>query len=399
MARSAIITKQNLWTRSEDPANWNVSNLTAVSGLGTTPNGLSYGAIKEVANGFALFLPANQLQAGFWQTESVTMKAGSRRYVTAYTNNATTGRASFDLQTGTVATFPGAEQLTASITSLGSGWYRCTISNLVVGNGGYDTRWYLSDTLGGFSISGTVAGTNAIYATGAHKIYGAVERPESYVLTTSSMVGSANGLRNVRSGGVAPSNRVAPVMAQNLITWSGDVTHSPWNINNSTTSSVADPFGGNSATQIIADGTTGTHQYWTPIVVSSGLTYTFSAYYKAVSGQTNWIYLGVNNGAGSVAYNPVDGTFGSNSGVVSFASTPIGNGWYRASVTYVGTTGTSERLIILQAGNGSSGLGWSGTGQGIITYGQQRVISNWSMRYTPTTSAAVNDTVGVRQHT
>lgn len=192
--------------------------------------------------------------------------------------------------------------------------------------------------------------------------------------------------------------RVQIPTLQNLFTRSESLTTTPpWTISACTNSAETDPNGGSTATKILADGTTSVHQYFSNIVSSQAdmaRVFCRSLYLKAVAGQTNWVALGVNNGAAYIYYDPVNGVFGTNSNstiIIDKGAVSVGNGWYRVWVVYVVIQlGTSDRTYLAQSGNNSAISGWAGTGQGVITWGQQLVQANWPGPYQVTTAAAVN---------
>jgi hypothetical protein len=176
---------------------------------------------------------------------------------------------------------------------------------------------------------------------------------------------------------------------QNLLLQSNTFTTS-WSISNVTlTSGQSDPFGGSTA-YLVNNGTnTGTHPVSQTLTISPN-TYTFSVFAKA--GTANFLALFSSSSVQGAFFNLTTGAFTGNmiNAPVSYASTSVGSGWYRLSIT-VASTGSSSTLQLLISEDGTN-YSYTGTSKTITIYGAQLEIGSVTNTYIPTTTTAVYGT-------
>ena len=165
----------------------------------TAPDGTSTAAkilAQNVNNSHGLYEIATYAAATY--TYSQYFKAGTYNFVTLDFSNTGVLGATFNLSTGTVG-FTNAN-VTSSITSVGSGWYRCSITTAIGTAGTNYPEFYLSGSGTANTRSWSATGTEYVYTWGAQLELGSVA--SSYTPTTTTAVTTTNNI-SVPSGSVA----------------------------------------------------------------------------------------------------------------------------------------------------------------------------------------------------
>lgn len=184
--------RTNLLTYSAefDNAAWTKSVSTVTANSTTAPDGtLTADTLVDAATTAEhVMTSANITWAGNTQyTLSVHVKAGTLNYIRLLFSTAgnwvnSSRSCFFDLTNGTVVGTPAAP-LTASITSAGSGWYRCSITATTVASpSASSVNIALANTSSNTTFAG--AGTNTLFLWGAMLEAGAF--PTSYIPTTTA---------------------------------------------------------------------------------------------------------------------------------------------------------------------------------------------------------------------
>jgi hypothetical protein len=171
-------TGQNLFSYSEQIDNgfWAKENLTVTADATTSPTGTTTAdsLVESVGAGNHGIYRSQQLSAGTY-TLSGYFKANTRQYIIlAFSNNAGSGYASavFDVSGGTVTKTGNAGNFTylsSAITSVGNGWYRCSITASATEQL-YYVEYYLSNvaspTFGGFGVLNYTGNGSSLYGWG-----------------------------------------------------------------------------------------------------------------------------------------------------------------------------------------------------------------------------------------
>jgi hypothetical protein len=179
---SLLLEKQstNVVLNSEDfsGATWLNEDIIVSTNQTISPDG-TQNADKLIANTTTLDHSIYQTSSGSTRTFSIYAKAGEYNYIfLGSNNNSASDGAFFNLSNGTIS--QNTSGLTASIESVGNGWYRCIVSS---------TSWPTIYTILCLSTNGTSLGftgnnTSGIYVWGCQ-----VENssyPTSYIPTTSA---------------------------------------------------------------------------------------------------------------------------------------------------------------------------------------------------------------------
>jgi len=265
----------------------------------------------------------------------------------------------FDLS-GSGSVTLGTGCVDASITSVGDGWFRCSVTFPVVTS----VRFYVSDSVGSFPVS---AGAY-LYIQDAMLNQGMVAYP--YVETTTAPV--AGGIledmpRLDYSNGSCPSLLLEPSRT-NLIRYSEYFNTSPWinrdvtTIENATTS----PEGVQNATRINFSGTDLKRiEQNTP---NDATSCTASIYMKYIDHPYVMARLDSTSGAKYTMYNIQTGSIESNT-MDDAKIIPVGDGWYRLIATQ-DIQAAQEIFWYFTETSSISQSAWTGSGS-LYAYGAQ----------------------------
>lgn len=386
--------EENLTKYSQDysQSDWSKFYLALTDDATTAPDGTTTAAslIATTANNNHYIAFAYADLSNKQVTQSWFAKANGYNHCFVGHGIGPTEGAWFNLSTGATGTV-GSAVTSSSITSVGNGWYRCSITYTRSQTVRYAI---IAPTNADGTVFFTGDGTSGIYAWGAQ-----VEQRSSataYTPTTSSPIVKYQPVLQTAASGEARFDH-DPVTGEskgllieesrtNLRT--NSVLFSTNNLQNARmigNSGIA-PDGTHTASQYWNDGNTLGYNYSTfHNVLQSGTTYTFSWFAKHIYGDaevylacggniTFWIKM---NPDGSIhSYNAAGGADYVNSG-----SEAVGNGWHRVWITITATTaGTYQELQVdFPTGNYNSWLVW----------GLQVETGTFPTSYIPTSGSTV----------
>jgi hypothetical protein len=302
-------------------------------------------------------------------------------------NNALGGTHDFTLTgNGTAPSISGG-LTSASIVPFPGGWYRVswTFTTTTTTPGNRSDYW---------AIKTDVAdGTNGLHVVGAQLEAGAFAT--SYIPTTSATVTRAADVASITGSNFGTTRT-------NLLTYSELFNASPWapgSLSVASTTATTSPAGINTAIRFIENTVAAQFHFINyPLTkAASAIQYTVSGYGKA--GERELILSAANGVTGSVArFNLATGVItavatGYGGGFTAQGSTitPVGNGWYRFSMTFTTdtTTGLTIQFALYNTALATNVYTGDGT-SGIYLWGAQLETGSAATPYIPTTTAAVS---------
>ena len=325
---------------------------------------------------------------GYVYTHSVYLKAGTITKVNLTDNTISGGGITADLTAGTI-TYTGANVISATITSVGNGWYRVTNTVKLTSNSSTWILFFL-DSSGASTYTG--AGKN-IYIWGPQTNHGPVQ--VYYPTTTAAYhaprfdydptnVGTFRGL-------------LTEVARANYACGSEDFSNSCWNYtaNNANKYTVTNqtlPTGLTGNIVSVCEKTTnGTHVAYlstSSINMVANTPYTFSVFVKV--GDLNYARIGVLNFCSvvidfteTVTNNMLKNAVGST--LTDITKYP--NDWYRVSITFNSgsSTGNCYPFVGPALNTINDGTAWVGVSntKGVFFWGAQFEVSPVASSYYP----------------
>jgi hypothetical protein len=295
----------------------------------------------------------------------------------------------FDLSNGTV-TSQGSGH-TASIESVGNGWYRCIITFNVGSN---------ASNIFDLAADGTSATLRTFYAWGAQTNIGSTAKP--YFPTTDRL--NVPRLTYQNGGGGCPS-LLLEKQSTNQIVYSQEMDNALWLKGqvSVTANDTNSPDGTQNADKVTNINTTSVYLYQKSQVSAS--TWSYSFYAKKGTNKYLGISLCSETYQATSRYQPVfnldNGTLqtinqsGSNETNTSYSINAVGNGWYKITASFTLSSGADFTFIVLSSSNNTSynpssgNLDWQNATIGdYYIWGVQGEASSYPTSYIPTTTAS-----------
>ena len=323
-------------------------------------------------------------------TLSVYAKAGTRSWITLYCAGLWQA---FNLSAGTVGTTSSLQP--ATITSVGNGWYRCTVSGLhSTGTQYFQVNIATGDSTNRLYSDGTVTytgnGTGNVYIWGAQVEYRT--SATGYTLTTAEYVN--NYIPVLKTAGPNQARfDVDPITLEskgllleeqrtNLFTYSQNFTDGSWVKAGTTVESAVAPDGTLSAAKLSATASTSDKNIYKAFTTTAQ-NYTMSLYAKAGGINSLAFYYSSNSGGPYPQFNLSNGT-ATSGGVMQ----SVGNGWYRCSHTFTAVSVTNLLAIYVNSTSSMTGNGFDG----IYIWGAQVEAGSFPTSYIPTSASTVTRT-------
>jgi hypothetical protein len=383
-----VRTNLILYSEQFNDASWAANlNASATANATTAPNGTATAdkIVEDTSTSQHYVGQTPTSITGVGHTISVFAKAAERSFLFLFEDSAGGRSAYFDLSNGTIGTVGGSA--TASITSVGNGWYRCSVTYTASGT---LVRMRVATATANGTASYTGNGTSGIFVWGAQvevSDFGAT----AYIPTTTAAV-SVGPVSNVPRldylGSSCPRLLLEP-QRTNLATYSEQADQYT-KVGATIGSNVAvSPDGYTNADSIIEDASNGPHAFY-----NFGLgTFTVQAYTASVfakKGGRDWFLLSFYDGTTDriAFFNLANGTAGNVSAGATSTITSIGNGWYRCTITATAAATAGGIAIYSANANGASSyVGTNGLTAGYF-YGWQLEAGSYATSYIPTLAAS-----------
>lgn len=332
--------------------------------------------------------------AGTAYTLSVYAKADGYNFIRlSFGSAAGGGFTFFNLANGTVGATSG--NTGTSIQNVGNGWYRCSITRATTVAGALSGDIYITSANNQFSWAGN--GTDGVLLWGAQLSDSA--SLDLYVNNPVAAPTSAAyyGPRFDYDGAtLAAKGLLIEEQRTNLIIRSEEFDNAAWTKINSSivANSTISPDGTQDADTIVEDSSSSAkYCSATAASVTSGTSYTASVYAKNNGRLLQIAYFSASFGSNAWAnFNLSTGVVGTVGSAATASITPVGNGWYRCSVTAPATATTTGAWSVYLVTNNNAGRAenYQGNGtSGIFVWGAQLEAGAFATSYIPTVASQV----------
>jgi hypothetical protein len=402
---TTAMAEQNLLTYSQDFSNadWAKYKASITANTTTAPDGTATAStLTENNENFQHLVYRNNannfITTGNIGTLSIYAKANTRSWINLNLYDGSNRLTWFDLTNGVVGT--NAAGNTATITSVGSGWYRCIISRTIANGSVFSPEYGISSGDNVYTYLGN--GTSSIYIWGAQ-----LEQRSAvtaYTATTTQAITNYIPVLQTAASGVARFDNnpttgeslglLIEESRTNLMTYSSQFDNAAWGKTNSSViaNTVVAPDGTLTGDKLVENSTTGSHSIFQGQTISIGVSYTISVYAKAAERtQIQFqFYDGTTNK--DPIFNLIDGTKVTDGGVgTAWTSTNVGNGWWRFSITAT-SAGAAGFIYMYPASGGTAS--YTGNGfSGVYIWGAQMELGAFATSYIPTVASQVTRAV------
>lgn len=376
----------NLALYSQDFSNWTADGANVTSATETAPDGTATATLLTAASGNYRRYRLATFTAGVSYIASVYVKQGTAATIQTDVINQVSG----PVFTFSSLTYSGGVGVTNhTVTSVGNGWYRLSF------------KFTANSTSLGMSIAmnGATVG-QTVYAWGQQAEAVTYQTsPSTYnATTTAAYYGPRFDYDPVT---LASKGLLIEEQRTNVLTYSEQVDNAAWTKGAASISANATPApdGTSTADKLVEDNTTSVHQV-NQAVTTTAIAYTFSVYLKAAG--RNWAILGITDSGSTVRLTWFDlangavGTVGTN---ITASITPVGNSWYRCSVTVAAAVaGFNTFRIYTSTGNNTTTYTGDGT-SGIFVWGAQSEAGSFATSYIPTVASSVTRSADIASMT
>jgi hypothetical protein len=402
--------EENLFLNSQTfQTNWTVARVTVTTDTTAAPDGTTTAdtITNTTATGAHAVDQASNtsgylIVSGLPYTISVFAKKSTNDFFQITTFNASntlgTGRANFNLATGAAGTVDGG---TSTITDVGNGWYRCTYTVTASASGTVNIYFGIitTSTAARFE-SYTGLGTEAVFIWGAQMEQRSTAT--AYTATTTQpitnyipqLLTAASGVARFEHNPITFESLGLEIEEQrtNLVTYSEQFDNAAWTKVRSsiTANTIVAPDGTLTGDKLVENTDTNSHYVLQDFSQAGVTTYTATVYAKA--GERRWLRLvgstTSNADARTANFDLVSGGLGTLSNATA-TITPVGNGWYRCSITFTSSADATYRFSMWLL-NDSQGASYTGNGfNGLFIWGAQLEAGAFPTSYIQTVASQV----------
>jgi hypothetical protein len=315
--------------------------------------------------------------------------------------------ANFNITAGAGAVGTVGSSATASIVDAGNGWYRCIIVTASATASAQAFILLVSSATAARFESWTTAGTESIYLWGAQLEQRSAAT--AYTPTTTQPITNYIPVLETAASGVARFDHnpttfeslglLIEEQRTNLFTYSEQFDNAAWAVNNCTISAntLVAPDGTLTADKLVENNGTGAKQIFrnSNMSVTSGVTYSWSLYFKAGERTKSYVSFGVSafgSCALTIDLTAITVVASGTNPPTNLAIVDVGNGWRRVSCAVLATATVSSSPfagVRPSATNGDLG-DYTGNGfSGIYLWGAQLEAGAFPTSYIPTVASQV----------
>jgi hypothetical protein len=356
-----------------DNASWSKSNSSVTANSTTSPSGIT-DADTLTADGTSNRHEVTQIisfTSGLTYTFSVYIKKNTNNFVQILFSGAifsVNSWANFDLNSGVLGSVGSAA--TASIESVGNGWYRCTLTATATGTA-LDRVYLVMTTSPTAARRESNTLSTSIFLWGAQLVEGTNALP--YQKTETRL----NIPRIDYSLGGCPNILLEP-QRTNIATYSEDITQWAGSLSVTANNTIS-PDGTQNADKVTSSGSTQTRYK----SFSGNANCTASIFAKKVD--SDYILISYGQPATRYAiFRFSDGVCTTATSGITTTSTNYGNGWWRFSMS---TTSLSAGYIELCPN--ANGTSRDSAGSCYVWGAQYENLASYATSYIPTTTASV----------
>ena len=401
---TTAMAEQNLAPKSQelsDTSVWSTQAITVTANTSVAPDGTTTAdtitASATAATHFLFFGSYPTVAIGIQLGCSVYAKAGTNNFFQLTVLNQANTYANFDLSTGTIGT-TGSNVSSVTMTSVGSGWYRCSFvitSTTDAANSALTFLPVASNSVGRIP-TWTPTGTETVILWGAQ-----VEQRSAvtaYTATTTQAITNYIPVLQTAASGVARFDNnpttgeslglLIEESRTNLVTYSSQFDNAAWTkaASSITSNTIVAPDGTLIGDLLIPDTSTGGNHATYNSATLTAASHTYSVYAKAFG--YNFLVLKTDI-AGYVEFNLSTGAVSATSGAnYTSTITSVGNGWYRCTITFTGTVASYAMYNYVYNATGAPSYAGNGF-SGIFLWGAQVELGAFSTSYVPTVASQV----------